>query len=37
MNSISPNEIKTMYVFKGGEQLETYKKNGDTSNGIILI
>lgn len=37
MNSISPNEIKTMHVFKGGEQLELYKKYGDTSNGVILI
>ena len=37
INSISPNEIKTMHVFKGGEQLETYKKYGDTSNGVILI
>ena len=37
MNSISPNDIKTMHVFKGGEQLETYKKYGDTSNGVILI
>ena len=26
-----------MHVFKGGEQLETYKQYGDTSNGIILI
>ena len=37
MNSISPSEIKTMHVFKGGEQLELYKKYGDTSNGVILI
>ncbi len=37
MSSVSPNEIKTMHVFKGGEQLETYKKYGDTSNGVILI
>lgn len=37
MNSISPNDIKTMYVFTGGEQAEAYKKYGDTSNGVILI
>ena len=37
LESISPNDIKTMHVFKGGEQLETYKKYGDTSNGVILI
>lgn len=37
MKSISPDDIKTMHVFKGGEQLETYKKYGDTSNGVILI
>ena len=37
MNSISPNDIKTMHVFKGGEQADAYKKYGDTSNGVILI
>lgn len=37
INSISPNEIKTMHVFKGGEQTEAYKKYGDTSNGVVLI
>lgn len=36
INSISPNEIKTIYVFKG-EQGEQFKKYGDTSNGVILI
>lgn len=36
INSISPNEIKTMHVFKG-EQGEQFKKYGDTSNGVILI
>lgn len=37
MNSISPNDIKTMYVFTGGEQAEAYEKYGDTSNGVIII
>lgn len=36
INSISPNEIKTMNVFKG-EQGEQFKKYGNTSNGVILI
>ena len=36
INSISPNEMKTMHVFKG-EQGEQFKKYGDTSNGVILI
>lgn len=36
LESISPNNIKTMNVFKG-EQGEQFKKYGDTSNGIILI
>lgn len=36
INSISPNEIKTIHVFKG-EQGEQFKKYGDTSNGVILI
>jgi hypothetical protein len=36
INSISPNEMKTIHVFKG-EQGEQFKKYGDTSNGVILI
>ena len=36
INSISPNEMKTIHVFKG-EQSEQFKKYGDTSNGVILI
>ena len=36
LESISPNNIKTMNVFKG-EQGEQFKKYGDTSNGVILI
>ncbi len=37
IKSISPNEIKTMHVFKGEEQAKAYKKYGDISNGVILI
>lgn len=36
LESISPNDIKTMNVFKG-EQREQFKKYGNTSNGVILI
>ena len=36
LESISPNNIKTMNVFKG-EQGDQFKKYGDTSNGVILI
>lgn len=36
INYISPNEMKTIHVFKG-EQGEQFKKYGDTSNGVILI
>ena len=36
LESISPNNIKTMNVFKG-EQGEQFKKYGDTSNGVILV
>ena len=36
INSISPDEMKTMHIFKG-EQCEQFKKYGDTSNGVILI
>ncbi len=36
INSISPNEMKTIHVFKG-EQGEQFKKYGDTSNGVILV
>ena len=36
INSISPNEMKTIHVFKA-EQGEQFKKYGDTSNGVILI
>ena len=36
LESISPDDIKTMNVFKG-EQGEQFKKYGNTSNGVILI
>ena len=36
LESISPNDIKTMNVFKG-EQGKQFKKYGNTSNGVILI
>ena len=36
INSISPNEMKTIHVFKG-EQGEQFKKYGDTSNGVVLV
>lgn len=36
INSISPNQMKTIHIFKG-EQGEQFKKYGDTSNGVILI
>lgn len=36
LEPISPNDIKTMNVFKG-EQGEQFKKYGDTSNGVVLI
>lgn len=36
LESISPNNIKTMNVFKG-EMREQFKKYGDTSNGVVLV
>ena len=36
LESISPNDIKTMNVFKG-DKGEQFKKYGDTSNGVVLI
>ncbi len=36
IDSISPNDIKTMNVFKGNKG-EQFKEYGDTSNGVILI
>ena len=36
LESISPNNIKTMNVFKG-DKGEQFKKYGDTSNGVVLV
>ena len=37
LNSISPNDIKTMHVYKDDKSTEQFKKYGDTSNGVVLI
>ena len=36
LESISPNDIKTMNVFKN-DKVEQFKKYGDTSNGVVLV
>lgn len=36
LESISPNDIKTLNVFKG-DKGEQFKKYGDTSNGVVLV
>ena len=36
LESISPNDIKTISVFKN-DKVEQFKKYGDTSNGVVLI
>lgn len=36
IDSISPNDIKTMNVFKGNKG-EQFKEYGNTTNGVILI
>ena len=36
LESISPNDIKTMSVFKNAK-VDQFKKYGDTSNGVVLI
>ena len=36
LQSISPNDIKTMSVFKN-DKVEQFKKYGDTSNGVVLV
>ena len=36
LESISPDDIKTMNVFKG-DKGEQFKKYGDTSNGVVLV
>ena len=37
LESISPNDIKTMHVYKDDKSTEQFKKYGDTSNGVVLI
>ena len=36
LESISPNDIKTMSVFKD-DKVDQFKKYGDTSNGVVLV
>ena len=36
LKSISPNDIKTMSVFKD-DKVDQFKKYGDTSNGVVLV
>lgn len=36
LESISPNDIKTMSVFKE-DKVDQFKKYGDTSNGVVLV
>ena len=36
LESISPNDIKTMSVFKN-DKVDQFKKYGDTSNGVVLV
>ena len=36
LESISPNDIKTMNVFKD-KSVEQFKKYGDTTNGVVLV
>ena len=36
LESISPNDIKTISVFKY-DKVEQFKKYGDTSNGVVLV
>ena len=36
LQSISPNDIKTMSVFKN-DKVDQFKKYGDTSNGVVLV
>ena len=37
LESISPNDIKTMHVYKYDKSAEQFKKYGDTSNGVVLV
>lgn len=36
LESISPNDIKTISVFKD-DKVDQFKKYGDTSNGVVLV
>ena len=36
LESISPNDIKTISVFKN-DKVDQFKKYGDTSNGVVLV
>ena len=36
LQSISPNDIKTMSVFKN-DKVDQFKKYGDTSNGVVIV
>jgi len=37
LESISPNDIKTIHVNKYDKSAEQFKKYGDTSNGVVLV
>ena len=38
LESISPNDIKTMHVYKKDDKsAEQFKKYGDTTNGVVLV
>ena len=37
LESISPNDIKTMHVYKDDKSAEQFKKYGDTTNGVVLV
>ena len=37
LESISPNDIKTIHVYKDDKSAEQFKKYGDTSNGVVLV
>ena len=37
LESISPNDIKTMHVYKDDKSAEQFKKYGDTANGVVLV
>lgn len=37
LDSVSPNDIKSISIFKDRERTEPYMKYGDTSKGVVLI